>query len=45
MGIERLSEAKRKALREMIISESKAGKSVRQVARKALKDFNVKLKL
>jgi hypothetical protein len=45
MALEELSEAKRKALRAEIFKMTQAGKSVRQVARMALKKFNVKLTL
>lgn len=45
MALEELSEAKRKALRASILKMTNEGKTVRQVARMALKKFNVKLTL
>lgn len=45
MALEELSEAKRKALRASIPKMTNEGKTVRQVARMALKKFNVKLTL
>jgi len=43
MALEDLSRGKKEALKKMIFTETKAGKNLRQVARKALKNFNVKL--
>jgi hypothetical protein len=45
MALEEITVDKQRALRERIISMSNEGKSVRKIARMALKGFNVKLTL
>jgi intein-encoded DNA endonuclease-like protein len=43
MALVELSEPKRKLLKARIIELNKSGKSLRQIARIILKEFNVKL--